>query len=210
MNQEEIRRHWNEFYATSARRLPKFPSQFAAFVAGEIPEGSRIVEYGCGSGRDTEFLASLGHEIVGLDESSSAIQGCIGCSHGRASYLRLDIASSTSFLEGFVLKGGHVVIYARFFLHAISETEEDSFLHMLSRLLKPSAMVAFEYRTREDVVGEKSFGNHYRRFVDHSALCRKLLHCGFEILYQIRGRGLAKYKSEDAEVGRVICRKVAI
>lgn len=207
IQKEDIRRYWDEFYANSAKRPPTYPSQFAAFVAGEIPEKSPIVEYGCGSGRDTEFFASLGHEILALDGSASAIERCRKYSDGRATYLNADIANSKMLLKDFISRHEFVVLYARFFLHAIPEEEENGFLKILSELLKPSSLVAFEYRTREDVESEKSFGNHFRRFLDHNAFCNKMAASGFEVLYQIKGRGLAKYKTEDAEVGRIVCRK---
>ena len=37
-------------------------------------EGSPILELGCGSGRDTQVLADVGHRVVGVDLSASAIK----------------------------------------------------------------------------------------------------------------------------------------
>jgi SAM-dependent methyltransferase len=167
------------------------------------------MEFGCGSGRDTEFFASLGHAILGLDGSESAIAKCTRFSNTGANYQAADLLESKPILEDFISKHSAVIVYARFFLHAITEEEQDGFLKMLSEILKANSLVAFEYRTREDLESEKSFGNHFRRYLGHNELCNKLVYLGFKIQYQIKGRGLAKYKSEDAEVGRIVCEKLS-
>jgi trans-aconitate methyltransferase len=206
-SKQSIHNYWNEFYSTSTNNPPPFPSQFAAFVAGEIPNRSAIIEFGCGSGRDTEFFAFLGHTILGLDGSESAISKCTRFSNTSAEYQTADLSESKPILERFISRHSVIIVYARFFLHAITEEEQDSFITLLSDSLQINSLLAFEYRTREDIGNEKSFGNHFRRYIDHTALQLKLADSGFKIQYQIKGKGLAKYKSEDAEVGRIVCTK---
>jgi len=204
---QKIHHYWNDFYSTSKNNPPSFPSQFAAFVAGEIPDKSAIIEFGCGSGRDTEFFAFLGHTILGLDGSESAIAKCTRFSKTNATYRTADLSESKPILEDFISRHSVIIIYARFFLHAITSEEQDNFLETLSDSLQTDSLLTFEYRTREDMGSEKSFGDHFRRYINHDNLKTKLVDLGFEIQYQIKGRGLAKYKSEDAEIGRVVCKK---
>ncbi len=70
-------------------------------------------------------------------------------------------------------------------------------------------LTAFEYRTREDLDSEKYFDNYFRRYLNHNKMSNKIADLCFQIQCQIKGRGLAKYKSEDAEVGRIVCEKLA-
>ena len=46
-------------------------------LIGERVAGLPILELGCGSGRDTQVLASAGHRVVGVDLSASAIEKAV-------------------------------------------------------------------------------------------------------------------------------------
>ena len=45
------RTYWDEYYAARADVRRPLPSQFATFVANELTEPTRIVEFGCGTDR---------------------------------------------------------------------------------------------------------------------------------------------------------------
>ena len=49
--------YWDNYYANSDLNSKLIPSQFAAFVAGELKKNSYIIDIGCGNGRDSFFLA---------------------------------------------------------------------------------------------------------------------------------------------------------
>jgi tellurite methyltransferase len=42
-------------------------------VRGRIPEGSRIFDAGCGSGRNVKWFLETGHPVGGVDQDSSAV-----------------------------------------------------------------------------------------------------------------------------------------
>ncbi|GGN88168.1 hypothetical protein GCM10010112_71400 [Actinoplanes lobatus] len=50
-----------------------------------VPEGSRILELGCGTGRLANVLAARGHDVVGVDESAAMLSHLRGvtpvCTH---------------------------------------------------------------------------------------------------------------------------------
>lgn len=198
--------YWDEFYKNSDSSCPLYPSQFAAFVLGEQPDATRIIEFGCGNGRDSEFFASYGLEVIAVDASRSAINSCR--TRQRHENLRFAMFSLTdnniSEFTAVDADAGKTVLYARFFLHAINRQEEANFLSIANRLLKAGDILALEYRCAGDKLTEKAFGEHYRRYVQHGDLCQTVSESGFDICYQIEGRGFAKYKSEDAHVGRCI------
>ena len=59
-----------------------------------------------------------------------------------------------------------------------------------------------------DAEQEKVFGDgHYRRYLDHRATLAGIEAAGFSVLYEIEGHGLAKYRDEDAKVGRCVAMK---
>jgi hypothetical protein len=64
-------RHWDtEFQAV--RATGSTPSDFAQWVTQHIPDDARIVEVGHGLGNDAVWLATRGHEVLGLDYSGQA------------------------------------------------------------------------------------------------------------------------------------------
>jgi len=67
-------KYWNNFYSNSGSVL--CPSQFAAYVLNEFSPTKKIIDIGCGNGRDSLFFASHGLNVLGIDGSLSAISSC--------------------------------------------------------------------------------------------------------------------------------------
>ncbi len=200
--------YWDEYYGrrrAAARRRP-VPSQFAAFVAGELGEPHDVVELGCGNGRDSLFLSSHGHRVTGVDGSAVAVESC--------TCLAAELGSEARFLHAAIddpgLPGrigdpdGPRCVYARFFLHAITDAEEVRLLDLVSALTGPGDVFAVEYRTVRDQSGVKETGAHYRRFVVPSRFQSRTQERGFDVDYDVEGFGFAKYRHDDAYVARTI------
>ena len=100
--------------------------------------------------------------------------------------------------------GMRTVLYARFFVHAITDEEELSFLDLAADLTKSGDLLAVEYRTVRDSSGAKVTGSHYRRFVTPASFQARTLARGFDEVYAVEGFGFAKYKQDDAYVARAI------
>ncbi len=99
---------------------------------------------------------------------------------------------------------GPLMIYARFFIHAITDEEEVSLLDLAADLTSPGDRFAVEYRTVRDSSGTKVTGSHFRRFVSPATFQARTLARGFDVEYAVEGFGFAKYKEDDAYVARAI------
>jgi SAM-dependent methyltransferase len=66
-NSMELQR-WNERYSEPGFAYGTEPNDFLASVAGRLPPGP-VLTIGEGEGRNAVFLASLGHEVVAVDQS---------------------------------------------------------------------------------------------------------------------------------------------
>lgn len=210
MNADSIN-YWDKFYTDEDHRSPMHPTQFAAFVLGEANNATRLIEIGCGNGRDSDFFASHGLTVTALDASVGAIELCKRRLPNRnIDFFKFELGQDDiDFFEADeknkrIHETGNIVLYARFFLHAITEEDECVFLSFSKKLLKAGSMIALEYRCSGDEVYKKEFGQHFRRYIKHEEICDKISKYGFQITYQITGRGFAKYKAEDALVGRCI------
>jgi SAM-dependent methyltransferase len=203
--------YWDDYYATRATPVRKLPSQFATFVAGELDQRHRVIELGCGDGRDAMFFASFGHEVVGVDASHAAVEACrlLAQTLGEnASFIvsRIDEPDLAARIRG---DDGPRVVYARFFVHAITEVEEEILLDLAAAITDPGDLLAVEYRTVRDSSGAKVTETHYRRFVMPAAFEARALGRGFDVTYAVEGFGFAKYRQDDAYVARTIFRRHA-
>lgn len=211
--EDEREDYWSAFYAdTRDIALLQPPSQFAAFVAQEIEPGSAVFDVGCGNGRDSLFFATLGFKVVALDQSRNAIDVVKAKAQERAEknlhcvlggILDPELDSALSLLDS-----KNACVYARFFLHAITEDEQDHFFRTLAERLSPGHKVAVEYRTLEDRFLEKTAPPHYRRYQRSEDVNATLQQLGFALLYEIEGQGFAKYQDEDAIVARGLFEKI--
>jgi SAM-dependent methyltransferase len=206
---EDRASYWDEYYAARATTRRPLPSQFATFVAGELERPHRVIELGCGNGRDSIFFASYGHDVTGVDGSEAAVHACadLAAALGEGPTFLQSAIDDPALVQRLTGSPGPHLVYARFFVHAITDEEEQRFLDLAATLTSPGDLLAVEYRTIRDRVGAKETGTHYRRFVLPATFQARALERGFEVTYAVEGFGFAKFRHDDAYVARTIFRR---
>jgi len=204
------RAHWQAFYRTAA--APAQPSSFARAVAGKLDSRHvRLIEVGCGNGRDAAYFCSLGHAVTGVDTCDAAIDSC------RTAHA----ASGARFEQGTLAEvaarsaATFDVVYSRFCLHAMSREEEVEALAAAASLLAPGGLMYIECRSINDPMarlGEvisptERIHGHYRRFIVPEELKSRVSAAGFEVLELVESSGLAVFGTEDPVVIRLAARK---
>jgi SAM-dependent methyltransferase len=204
--------YWNDFYGSDEARRLLIPSQFGAFVAGEIQGREIVFDLGCGTGRDALFLSSIGHAVFGFDASQQAIERCSAEAKRAgvpATFECLPVGSEVlarrlADVLAAAPEGG-VLMYTRFFLHAITEEVEDALLDLVQGLdAGRRVRMAAEFRTHRDANLPKATSTHYRRYIDPMKFMAKLSRRGLRVDYFVDGFGFAKYRDDDAHVARLI------
>lgn len=179
-------KYWEKFYK---KQHIVESSDFAKFCLKFIPSQSVIIEFGCGNGRDSYFFAKNNHLVIGIDSAN-----------------RPKNNNSTSFYLNNVKDYCSIyyidkkeIVYNRFFLHSISDKDIDILLDWTKGLFLT------EFRTKEDI--PLLYTNHWRNKIDEQELLQKMINKNYEIIYFHKGRDLAKYKTENPMVARIIAKK---
>jgi SAM-dependent methyltransferase len=206
--------YWANFYAEHGYAAG---SSFFELVQASDETPPRLVDIGCGDGRDTRAFASAGRTVLGLDQSP------VGIAHAaheaaeagladRASFEVCDVADTEQLrraVDAFIGDSSEpVMFYLRFFLHAIHEDAQKALLDTLGDVTRPGDMFAAEFRTDKDAKNAKAHGNHYRRFQNAEEFRASLEDTyGFTVLFDVESDGLSPYKEEDPVLYRVIARR---
>jgi ubiquinone/menaquinone biosynthesis C-methylase UbiE len=207
--------YWDSFYSNDKLIRQQPPSQFAAFVASEFNNFPMIVDVGCGNGRDTLFFAQLGYSTLGIDRSSAAIaqstKKILGSDDNSENhkFICMNVTSLPYALDLIdFLSLQKKIIYSRFFLHAITDEEQKSFLDFTYLCMKQGDILALEFRTTEDENRQTVTSAHYRRYIDTSQLVKYLsVFYDLDLDYYASGTGFAKYLTDDAHVAQILLRK---
>lgn len=199
--------HWRSYYRQNT--APLQPSSFAREVARQEPPG-RLLEVGCGNGRDAVFFAGKGFAVTAIDASESAIELC----------RNLDPTSPISFLHGslpqIAVRQKQDVVYSRFCLHAMTEPEEVAMLKSAARILDPGGRLLIECRSINDPLASKGevislterIHGHYRRFIVKEELRGRVEAAGFIVESLIESGGLSALDGDDPVVIRLEARRI--
>src|SRR5690606_31706543 len=174
----------------------------------QLTTGSRLLEVGCGNGRDSAFFWSEGHRVVALDASEAAVE-LARTAHGPTG---IDFRHGPLPQVAPALEQGFAAIYRRFVLHAMPLREEEELLDAASALLRDGGRLYVECRSINDPMarlGEvisptERIHGHYRRFIVKDDLVERLTSRGFEIMSVIESNGLARHGNDDPTVIRIV------
>lgn len=201
--------YWNEYY--NKKIAPIEPSKFAADIVDNFTKGGRLVELGCGNGRDSIFFGSKGINVLAIDQSKSAI-GILQ----EQDYENVNFAADNFVNSSLLEESSFDYVYSRFTLHSISDEDQAIVLRNSYRILKENGLLCIEARSIKDDfcgLGEQVGTNayiytgHYRRFIVMEDLIKSLEEIGFKIIFSIEGKNFAVYKEENPVVVRVIAKK---
>lgn len=165
--------YWNNYYKSHRHNATN--SLFSVFVRENyLKPHARLLELGCGNGRDSVYFAKSAIHTTAIDQVQSEID-----------YLNTHFGSeSCTFVCGDFSQLSHLdsltppydCIYSRFSLHSITHAQQSELFAQLPHYLSLGGILAIEtrgvrnslYQKGERVRGENNafiYESHYRRFV---------------------------------------------
>lgn len=209
------KQYWQEYY--KKREAPVEPSPFARFVLSQyVAPGDRLVELGCGNGRDARFFGEYGVRVIAYDQASSEIDELsAGNELEDVRYKSGDFTQLDDDGEGFD------VVYSRFTLHSIKAVEQARTLGWAARNLQDGGFLCMEVRGQmNDLYGKGSqvegepdafiYNDHYRRFLDRYELDEQVAATGLSIILSREETGYAPFGGEDNFFIRHISTKIPV
>lgn len=209
------KKFWDKFYKNNNKNNR---SSFANFIKKKylIKKKGKLLDIGCGDGRDSFFFSNQDLKVYGIDKSKIATQNNQNVvkkyKFMNLFFFSLDILSKKIFKLG-----KFDFIYSRFFLHTINErTQRKIFLNILNKIIKEKTLCFFEFRTIKDdlyKVGIKKskyerITDHYRRFIDvNNFLQKNYIKKKFKVLYLVEKKNLSIYKRDNPVVCRLVLKK---
>ena len=202
--------YWNNYY--NSKDNNNKPSNFAKFIKKKyLKKKTTLLDVGAGDGRDSFYFQNQAKYIFAIDQSDVVIN------KNKLKTKRLSLKNILfKRLQSNKLKTLHNkkidIIYARFFLHAINEANENKFLNIIKKDFKDNIIIALEFRTTKDVLRKKGkkisinerLTDHYRRFIDINNFKKKLEKMKFKILYIKSGINLSKGPNDNPHLCRVV------
>lgn len=186
-DQREFWDRWHEDHdhASDDRHAEEMRGEFLSEL-GEVPS-ARVLEVGCGQGRDAMFFGRAGLNVVALDHSSVAL------SRARAEYerARTTMPGDVTWLpcdygeSGLPKSKPFDAVYSHLSLHYFNDMATQYLFEKIKQALHLGGLLFFTVRSQRDPLFEKGYGlegeqdyrcyrGHVRRFFSEEYL-EKLL-----------------------------------
>lgn len=195
---------YNQFASEFAAKFEKIPEtdQLDEFIA-KLPKGARVLDLGCGSGRDAAYLTDAALHVIGVDLSEGLI--------GEAKKKRPDIDFRVMDMENLTFEENCFDgVWSKLAILHVEREQLPQILQSVSKLLKPNGVLMIETKQGEgEGVEPVSFSaNEERYFVYYGLeeLIRMFESAGFSEVrgyeYSVDNRHATKNKDRIVVFGR--------
>jgi tellurite methyltransferase len=159
---EALAERWSPWGREYARTPDRFiwgtgPSSLARDIARRLAPRARVLDLGCGEGRDSVFLAERGHAVVGLELSIDGLR--------KAARLAADRGVLASWvctaLPSLPLRGPFDLVFSCGSIHYVASADRPRLFRELRALTRPGGYHAHVVFTDRRIYREKGEFVHY-------------------------------------------------
>lgn len=201
--------YWKNIYSQQSES--ERPSLFAQHIVETYQvENKRLIELGCGNGRDAIYFANANAIVDAIDQCDNIIE-LLQHRFQRLNNLQFKCLDFTNLDDS----SKYDIVYSRFTLHSISKQQESKVIRWAYQNLNPNGKFCIEVRGQKNEIYQIGIpvenepdafilNNHYRRFLQFEALCNELKSIGFNIEFAAEKKGFAPFNGQDETYIRVI------
>jgi tellurite methyltransferase len=159
---EALAERWSPWGREYARTPDRFiwgtgPSPLARDVASRLSPRARVLDLGCGEGRDSVFLAERGHAVVGLELSIDGLRKADRLAAGRGVLASWVCAA----LPSLPLRGPFDLVFSCGSIHYVASADRPRLFQALRALTRPGGYHAHVVFTDRRIYREKGEVVHY-------------------------------------------------
>lgn len=203
----ENKEYWAGYYKENPN--PVEPSTFAKFCMEYIQERKKLIELGCGNGRDSVYFRKKHLNVTAVDQVDEEV-AYLNEKYGDKclNFIAKDFTnlSNDKYFD---------YIYSRFTIHSIDQEAQTRVFKWIKNQLNNDGYFFLEVRSLNDPMfkqGEQisdteNITTHYRRYLDYEETVKKIEDLGLTIVYKIESQGLAVYKDDDPMLIRIVAKK---
>ena len=130
------KRMWEEIFKEAIHLKT---SEFAKECIKYFPKEAKILDLGCGLGRDSIFFAQKEHKVIGIDFSKEAIkrarENAKSSKIKNITFLNQDISKKLKFRDA-----SFGVVYSHLSIHYFTDRVTEKILKEIKRVLKPKGI----------------------------------------------------------------------
>jgi tellurite methyltransferase len=115
------------------------PSFEVAEIAQALPKGAKVLDLGCGEGRNSFFLAQLGCDVTAVDRSEAGIQKLASLSD----HFKLNIHTHVADIAKFKMETSYDLVMAHGVLYYLENTVWRNLLHRVKEATRPGGFNIF-------------------------------------------------------------------
>lgn len=140
---EESRFDWDNFYSDRERKVPFFRNDpdenVVEYIETEKLSKGKVLELGCGPGRNAIFFAEKGCVVDAVDQSEEGIEWA----KERAAEKNIDVNFiKTNIFDFEIEEGTYDIVYDSGCFHHIAPHRRMNYLDLVTRALKPGGSFA--------------------------------------------------------------------
>ena len=187
--------YWQDFY----RNKPELNdnSSFSKFVLKHLKPQERLLDLGCGNGKDTFYFLKNNIQATGIDNNDNL---------PKEHFIVGDVLENLESCENY---------YLRFFVHAINEEYFDSLIEKIYNISKKGARIFIETRSTRGITQEEKLLYNFKSGIgeEHYRMLYSLRHIKekienkFSIFHLEESYGLSPFNGKDPCLIRICCTK---
>ena len=150
-NVKDSKSEWDQKFLSKKYIFGKTPASFLKENAHLIPRRSKVLDMGMGEGRNAVFLATRGHNVVGIDISSVAIKKANALAREFSTEIKGVVAS----LDDYRIKDNSFDVILSFYY------VDRKLIKKMKKWLKPGGLIFYEAHTLEKLKDGKMLNKNY-------------------------------------------------